>query len=369
MLPSLDNPLDQVLASVDQLAPTARQILVTQILGQFGPDRPRPSARAQERLDRIVAHILPSMALALRLQFARSFGALDLDLPRTFAVIDQDAELTSEMSESPVCPDADTIRALGRHRRFGDMRALAGRDDLTADAAEVLSEAGDARTVRALATNPKAVFTRRTVERLVTRALHDCELQQQLCTRPELTTDDACRLVVTASDAVKLKLFETLDAEAAATVRRVAAAALPGKLRQLRRDRDSAMTTADVLEAVRAGSLSLTEAVMMLAATDRVIPAVEVMGTALGLDRETLVAALGRARMEPFEAMARALHLDEEIYGTLADALNRRWGKAPVDRRALTSRYRQVTDFAITTALKALGPRTGTPPVVLAAIA
>lgn len=357
MLPSLENPLDQVLAAVDQLAPTARQILVTSILGQFGPDRPQPSARAQERLDRIVAHLLPAMPLALRVHFARSFGALDLDLPRTFAVIDRDHELAGEICDGQDMPDADTIRALGRHRRFADMRLLAGRDDLSADAAEVLSEAGDARTVRALATNPKAVLTRRTVERLVTRASHDAELQQQLCARPELTTPDACRLAMTASDSVKLKLYEKLDPEAAAEVRRAADAAIARKLRHLRRDRHSAMATEDVRAAIKAGTLSLTEAVMVLAATDRAIPALEVMGAALGLDREKLVAAVGKARIAPFEAMGRALELDSEVFGTLADALHRRWHKAPANRRALVSRYGQIAEWAISAELAPLrGP-------------
>jgi hypothetical protein len=354
MLPSLENPVEQVLAAVGQLPPMAQQALVTGILGQFGPDRPRPSVRAQERLDCIVAHLLPPMPIARRVHFARSFCALDLELPRTFAAIDQDEELVAEISQNHRIADSATIRTLGRHRRFIDMRIMAGRDDLTSEAIEALAEAGDARTVRALACNAKVALSPRALERLVTRASHDRELQEQLCARPDLGADDAMRLATVVPDQLKKVLYERLDRGVVAEARKCASDAIPGKVRRMRLEQDSTASPNEVLAQLKAGTMSLAEAITVFAATDRVMPAIEMLGAALGLDRELLIGALGRGRLEPFEAMSRAMALDEQVHLSLLEALHRRWRKAVPDKRNLLGRYRRFPEAMIDAELKRL---------------
>lgn len=356
MLPSLENPVEQVLAAVEQLTPMAQQALVASILAQFGPDRPRPSIRAQERLDRIVAHLLPPMAIAQRAHFARGFGALDLDLPRTFATIDQDAELVAEISQSHRIADASTIRTLGRHRRFIDMRIMAGRDDLTSEAAEALAETGDARTVRTLASNPKAVLSPKALDRLVTRASHDRILQEQLCARADLGAEDVRRLAAVIPDSLKPLLYEKLDKTIVEDAQKSASDAIRAKVRRMRLEQDTHVSTEDIRRAVKAGSMSMTEAVTLLSVTDRVLPAVELIGANLGLDRDALVAALGRGRLEPFEAMGRAVALDENVHMSLVEAMCRRWRRAAPDRRGILGRYGRVSEAMIDSELRALRP-------------
>jgi hypothetical protein len=354
MLPSLENPVEQVLAAVDQLAPLAQQALVGSILAQFGPDRPRPSIRAQERLDRIVAHLLPPMAIAERAHFARSFGALDLDLPRTFAAIDKDEELVSEISQSHRIADASTIRTLGKHRRFIDMRIMAGRDDLSVEAAETLAEAGDARTVRNLAANPRVELSPKALERLVTRASHDPALQEQLCARPDLGKEDARRLAAVVPDSMKPLLYEKLDKAAVEEAQKSASDAIPAKVRRMRLEQDTHIATEDIRKAASAGTMSLSEAVTLLAVTDRVLPAVELLGSAIGIEREALVATLARGRLEPFEAMSRAVALNEHVHASLVEAVCRRWRRTAPDRRSILGRYGRVTEAMIDAELRPL---------------
>lgn len=356
MLPSLENPVEQVLAAVEQLTPQAQQALVGSILAQFGPDQPRPSIRAQERLDRIVAHLLPPMPITERARFARGFGALDLDLPRTFAAIDKDAELVSEISQSHRIADAATIRTLGKHRRFIDMRIMAERGDLSTEAAEVLAEAGDARTVRSLAANAKAVLSPRALERLVTRASHDHGLQEQLCARSDLGMEDARRLAAVVPDKLKPLLYEKLDRTTVAEAQKSASDAIPARVRRMRLEQDTHIGTEDIRKAVTAGTMSLAEAVTLLTVTDRVLPAVELLGGALGIEREALVAALARGRLEPFEAMSRAVALNEHVHASLVEAICRRLRRAAPDKRSILGRYGRVTDAMIDAELRPLKP-------------
>lgn len=347
MLPSLENPVEQVLAAVEQLPPVAQQAIVTGVLAQFGPDQPRPSAKAQERLDRIVAHLLPPMPIEQRVYFARSFGALDLDLPRTFAVIDKDEELIAEISLGHATPDPATILNLGKQRRFIDTRVMAEREDLTSEAAEALAEAGDARTVRQLSANRFVTLSRKAFSRLVTRASHDLPLQIQLCNRPELDPENALRLALVVPDHLKATLFERLDRAAVLEAQKVASNAIHDKIRRMRLHQDSQPSAHDVRRDVKAGRKSLGEAMTLFAATDQVIPAVELLGATLGIEREALIAALARGRIEPFEAMARAVALDENIFIPLVAAFCRRWRKTAPDPRGLSRRYRALTDKQI----------------------
>ncbi|MGU9979487.1 DUF2336 domain-containing protein [Phreatobacter sp. HK31-P] len=347
MLPSLENPVEQVLAAVEQLPPVAQQAIVTGILGQFGPDQPRPSAKAQERLDRIVAHLLPPMPIERRVYFARSFGALDLDLPRTFAVIDKDEELVAEISLGHATPEPATILNLGKQRRFIDTRIMAEREDLTSEAAEALAEAGDARTVRTLSANTFVKLSRKAFSRLVTRASHDLPLQIQLCNRPELDPEDALRLALVVPDHLKAALFERLDREAVLQAQKVASEAIPEKIRRMRLHQDSLASAHDVRRDVKAGTKSLGEALTLFAATDQVIPAIEMLGATLGIAREALITALARGRIEPFEAMARAVALDENIFIPLVTAFCRRWRRPAPDPRGISRRYRALTDKQI----------------------
>ncbi len=356
MLPSLENPVEQVLAAVDQMTPQMQQALVGSILAQFGPDRQRPSIRAQERLDRIVAHLLPPMAIAERAHFARSFGALDLDLPRTFAAIDKDEELVSEISQSHRIADASTIRTLGKHRRFIDMRIMAGRDDLSAEAAETLAEAGDARTVRNLAANPRIALSPKALERLVTRASHDRALQEQLCARPDLGMEDARRLAAVVPDSLKPLLYEKLDKAGVEEAQKSASDAIPAKVRRMRLEQDTHIATEDIRKAASAGTMSLSEAVTLLAVTDRVLPAVEFLAGTLGIEREALVATLARGRLEPFEAMSRAVALNEHVHVSLVEAICRRWRRTAPDRRSILGRYGRVTEAMIDAELRPLKP-------------
>lgn len=364
MLPSLENPVEQVLAAVGQLPPIAQQALVTSILGQFGPDMPRPSVRAQERLDRIVAHLLPPMPIDRRVHFARGFGALDLDLPRTFAAIDQDDELVAEISLSHRIADQATIRTLGKHRRFIDMRIMADRDDLTAEAAEALAEAGDARTIRTLAGNQKATLSAKARERLVTRASHDKALQERLCARDDLGADDALRLALLLPDHAKSALYEKLDHAVVAEAQKSASDAIPAKVRRMRLDQDTRVAPDDVKAAFKAGTMSLGEAITLFAATDQVLPAVEMIGAALNLDRDLFVPVLGRGRLEPFEAMNRAVALDIQVHISLVEALHRRWRKTAPDKRNLIGRYGRVTEAMIDTELNRLRPAVRREPTV-----
>jgi hypothetical protein len=347
MLPSLENPVEQVLAAVEQLPPAAQQALVTGILGQFGPDRPRPSAKAQERLDRIVAHLLPPMPIDRRVYFARSFGALDLDLPRTFAAIDRDEELVAEISLGHVTPEPATILNLGKHRRFVDTRIMAEREDLSDEAAEALAEVGDARTVRTLAGNTYVTLTPKAFGRLVTRASHDPQLQGQLCGRPELGPEEALRLALVVPDSLKAALFEKLDRDAVQEAQKLASEAIIAKVRRIRLHKDCTDSADELRRQVKDGSKSLAEALTLLAATDQVIPAVEMLGVTLDIKREALITALARGRIEPFEAMARAVALDENVYASLIGSFCRRWRKPAPDPRGLLRRYRMLTDKEI----------------------
>lgn len=347
MLPSLENPVEQVLAAVEQLPPAAQQALVTGILGQFGPDRPRPSAKAQERLDRIVAHLLPPMPIDRRVYFARSFGALDLDLPRTFAAIDRDEELVAEISLGHVTPEPATILNLGKHRRFVDTRIMAEREDLSDEAAEALAEVGDARTVRSLAGNTYVTLTPKAFGRLVTRASHDPQLQGQLCGRPELGPEEALRLALVVPDSLKAALFEKLDRDAVQEAQKLASEAIIAKVRRIRLHKDCTDSADELRRQVKDGSKSLAEALTLLAATDQVIPAVEMLGVTLDIKREALITALARGRIEPFEAVARAVALDENVYASLIGSFCRRWRKPAPDPRGLLRRYRMLTDKEI----------------------
>lgn len=364
MLPSLENPVEQVLAAVDQMTPLAQQALVTSILQQFGPDRPRPTARAQDRLDRIVAHLLPPMPIARRVHYARAFGALDLDLPRTFAVIDRDEELVAEIGLGHGEADPGTIRALGKHRRYIDMRLMAARESLSPEAAETLAEAGDARTVRTLAGNPGAPLTSRARDRLVTRAVRDQVLQAALCGRSDLEAADICRLATMIPDHLKMVLFEHHDEDVVARAQEQASAAIQEKVRRMRLERDGGVPTEKLAAEIRAGSRSMSEALLLLAATDRVLPAVEMMAAALGLDRDLTMRALGRGKIEPFEAMNRALGLDPQVHHTIVEALHRRWRHAAPDRRTTLPRYARLKDAAIDAELAALRRKEQGPPVV-----
>ncbi|MBY0361207.1 MAG: DUF2336 domain-containing protein [Phreatobacter sp.] len=347
MLPSLENPVEQVLAAVEQLPPAAQQALVTGILGQFGPDRPRPSAKAQERLDRIVAHLLPPMPIDRRVYFARAFGALDLDLPRTFAAIDRDDELVAEISLGHVTPEPATILSLGKNRRFVDTRIMAEREDLTDEAAEALAEVGDARTVRTLAGNTYVTLTPKAFGRLVTRASHDPQLQGQLCNRPELSPEEALRLALVVPDSMKASLFEKLDRDAVQEAQKLASEAIIAKVRRIRLHKDCMDSADELRRQVKDGSKSLAEALTLLAATDQVIPAVEMLGVTLDIKREALITALARGRIEPFEAMARAVALDENVFASLVGSFCRRWRKPAPDPRGLLRRYRMLTDKEI----------------------
>ncbi|WP_296576806.1 DUF2336 domain-containing protein [Phreatobacter sp.] len=347
MLPSLENPVEQVLAAVEQLPPAAQQALVTGILGQFGPDRPRPSAKAQERLDRIVAHLLPPMPIDRRVYFARAFGALDLDMPRTFAAIDRDEELVAEISLGHVTPEPATILNLGKQRRFVDTRIMADREDLCGEAAEALAEVGDARTVRTLAENRFVTLSPKAMSRMVTRASHDPQLQQQLCNRPELGPEEALRLALVVPDNLKASLFERLDCDAVREAQKLASEAIIAKVRRIRLHGDCMDSADELRRQVKDGSKSLAEALTLLAATDQVIPAVEMLGVTLDIKREALISALARGRIEPFEAMARAVALDENVFASLVGSFCRRWRKPAPDPRGLLRRYRMLTDKEI----------------------
>ncbi|WP_439572241.1 DUF2336 domain-containing protein [Phreatobacter sp.] len=366
MLPSLENPVEQVLAAVDQMSPLAQQALVTSILQQFGPERPRPTARAQDRLDRIVAHLLPPMPIARRVHYARAFGALDLDLPRTFAVIDRDEELVAEIGLGHGEADPDTIRALGKHRRYIDMRLMAARDGLSPEAAETLAETGDARTVRTLAGNTGAPLTSRARDRLVTRAVRDQVLQASLCARADLEDTDICRLATMIPDSLKAVLFEHHDAEVVARAQEQASAAIQAKVRRMRLEKDGGVDTSALAAEIRSGSRSLSEALLLLAATDRILPAVEMAAHALDLDRDLTLRALGRGKIEPFEAISRALGLDPQVHHTIVEALHRRWRKTAPDRRSSLPRYARLTEAMIDAELAGLRRREQGPPLVSA---
>ena len=102
--------------------------------------------------------------------------------------------------------------------------------------------------------------------------------------------------------------------------------------------------------------MSLSEAVTLLAVTDRVLPAVESLGEALGITRDALVATLARGRLEPFEALGRAVALNEHVHVSLVEAICRRWRRTAPDRRSILGRYGRVTEAMIDAELRPLKP-------------
>ncbi|QCI64983.1 DUF2336 domain-containing protein [Phreatobacter stygius] len=358
---SLDSSVESVLVAIDRLPAEAQQALVADILEQMGTTGRRLSSRARAQLDHIVAHLLPRVPIAGRLDFARDFGALDYDLPAIAAAVEADGALIAEIMRAEagteLAADGPAVRLLGQTRRFLDMRIIAARADLTAEAAEALAEAGDARTIRALASNCRAPLPARALNLMLARASHDRALQEHLCARTDLDGEQVRRLVGLISDQLKARLYEKLDRAVVTAARQSASDATSAKARRLRLDHGSEMTTQEVRDAVQAGALSLGEAVTLLSATDRALPAMDMLTVMLDLDHDAVLATLGRTRIEPFEAIARALGLDEQVYLTLIAAIHRRWRKPMPDPRFLLGRYRCLEDSAVDARLAPLHRR------------
>jgi hypothetical protein len=84
------------------------------------------------------------------------------------------------------------------------------------------------------------------MSRMVTRASHDPQLQQQLCNRPELGPEEALRLALVVPDNLKASLFERLDRDAVQEAQKLASEAVIAKVRRIRLLKDVTESADDV---------------------------------------------------------------------------------------------------------------------------
>jgi Uncharacterised protein conserved in bacteria (DUF2336) len=360
MASSPDHCVDAVLSEIDRLPASMRETLAAGLVAQLGaPTGLAP--RAKERLDRILAGLLPGLTLDSRRDLAKRIIGASCDLPEAIGAIETDlalkAALIADLPASRGPADGKAAQALLDTARSVETWLMAQRPDLTPAAIELFAAAGGAPTARAIAANHALRLPPHVFAALIRRAAGDPALLSALARRTDLASGQVRELIGMAQADLQPRLNEALAQAAAREARQAATDAAIAKERQLRPKTAADETTVEVRAAFRAGSRSLAETVTLLGRTDRVLPAMDILTVLLGLDHDAVLAAVGQVDVEPFEAIGRAAMLGEEAYLALIGGLHRRWRKPMPDRRFLMGRYGRLEQATISARLAALAPR------------
>jgi uncharacterized protein (DUF2336 family) len=126
------------------------------------------------------------------------------------------------LTRSPRLEEADLID-IASTKGQAHLLALAGRDRLKPNVADVLVMRGDRNVVRNIADNPGATFSETGYSRLVKRAQHDGTLAESIAQRPDIPDHLFRELLVRATEVVQRRLLAAAKPETQAEIRRVLA--------------------------------------------------------------------------------------------------------------------------------------------------
>lgn len=254
--------------------------------------------------DELVSKLVDKIDSAGRAQASTHFSNMDAipdSLAHRFAT-DADIEVARPMVRDYRGLSEQTLIEVARKGSQDHLHAVASRDMITAPVSDIVVDRGDQRVVRTLAGNKGAQFSAAGMNRLISKAEKDRELQSLIVDRADLSLEAIGKLL----PMISTELAERLQSKSI----RLDDAAVEGHLSEWLEDRKKSIARTDAyIEGIRSGNLKLNDVAMELVRGRRVFDFVTVMAASLDMDRDTVFSQLTRGPAPSALLLLRSIDL------------------------------------------------------------
>lgn len=209
------------------------------------------------------------------------------------------------------------------------LEAIAGRHTLAPDITDILAERGSDETVRTLAANQGARFSRSGMRTMIDRSQHDLPLQELLVNRSDLSLEAVGQLLPIVSQMLAAKLRSSDLTFSPAVVQEQVVSWVSDRKKHISQ-------VNRYIEQLRAGSEKLDNVLMVLVMERRLLDVATVIASSLDLDHDYGFNLVTQSRTDNVMVLLRALNvastaalgvlnlrrekLGQQICGTVVDA-------------------------------------------------
>lgn len=288
-----------------------RTELLSRLADVYAASAADVGAAESELFTDIFGKIIDSVSKVYRVKISHRMAPA-ASTPRDIALRlanDENIEVASPMLEaSPVLTDAD-LAAIATSASQDHLAAIAGRDTLAAMVTNILVDRGDRKVVHKVSANPGAAFSEAGMEKLISRAEGDAELQGVIAGREDLTPNAMRTLVARASQSILEELAKQgcavtpdIPENVQETMRRALTTSLANRRAEIRRVNAMAV-------AVSAGDKTLADAVGELLDADRFLDIAALVAQLTRLDQNLIFGIVAKGEASQIMLLLRSLDL------------------------------------------------------------
>ncbi len=184
----------------------------------------------------------------------------------------------------------------------GHLEAIAGRHALSSDITDILTERGNDETVRALAANQGARFSRLGMRTMINRSEHDVLLQELLVNRSDLSLEAVGQLLPLVSQLLAAKLRSSDLTFSPAVVQEQVTNWVSSRKKHIGQ-------VHRYIDQIRAGSEKLDNVLMVLAMEQRLLDIATVIASSLDLDHDYGFNLVTQGKTDNVMVLLRALNV------------------------------------------------------------
>jgi len=263
------------------------------------------TSRAETYLfDELVSKLVDKIDGAGRAHASTHFSKMD-QIPDSLAyrfATDTDIEVARPIVRDYRGLSEQILIEVARNGSQDHLHAVASRTSITPGVSDIVVDRGDQHVVRALAGNKGAEFSSAGINKLISKAEKDSQLQSLIVDRADLSLDAIGKLL----PMISTELAERLQSKSI----RLNDAAVEGHLSEWLQDRKKSIARTNAyVEGIGSGNLKLDDVAMELVRGRRVFDFVIVMAATLDMDRDTVFSQLTKSPIPTVLLLLRSIEL------------------------------------------------------------
>ena len=254
--------------------------------------------------DELVSKLVDKIDGSGRAQASSHFSKME-QIPDSLAhrlATDTDIEVARPMVQDYRGLSEQTLIEVARKGSQDHLHAVASRPLVTARVSDIVVDRGDQRVVRTLAGNKGVQFSSAGMNRLISKAEKDSQLQSLIVDRAALSLEAIGKLL----PMISTELVERLQSKSI----RLDDVAVEDHLTEWLEDRRKSIARTDAyIEGIRSGNLKLDDVAAELVRGKRVFDFVTVMAATLDMDRDTVFSQLTKGPAPTVLLLLRSIEL------------------------------------------------------------
>lgn len=242
------------------------------------------------------------------------------DTPRdlTMALARDEIGIAQPVLERSPVLNNDDLQMLAQQQSKEHRLSISRRDHLDEQVTDVLIEHGELEVLQNVSGNKTARISHWGFDRLSTHASEDGQILQNLSTRHDLTLDAAKNVMPLLDPAAQQKLLNIMEEGGNQLDELIGKAARKTSEKKIDKAKKRLETKA-LISAIKAGTNSLDNVIMILCGEDRPMDCAAVLSSVSGMPEPQVANALLKFNGETISLLCKALDLSEIAFTRVAD--------------------------------------------------